>query len=126
MCIRTSRLGATSLLLGLTALCHVSLFWRETVPAATGQNAAQTPKSVAVDEKTIRGLIAQLGDDSFDKREAAQKSLADIGLPAFDLLRNAATEAADLEVRERAGKLVKEINHLRFTGRAILFGSVIA
>jgi hypothetical protein len=48
-----------------------------------GQKAPKAPpvKKDSADEKTIRELIAQLGDDSFDKREAAAKRLADIGEP---------------------------------------------
>jgi hypothetical protein len=84
--------------------------------SAGAQDVTPTPqaKKDAPDEKAIRALIAQLGDDSFDKREAAQKALAAIGLPAFELLRKASTDAADLESRERASQLVKEMNHLRF------------
>jgi WD40 repeat protein len=62
----------------------------------------------AVDEKTIRALIAQLGDDSFDKREAAGRRLADIGEPARKLLEQAAKENKDAEVRERARLLVDD------------------
>jgi len=40
-----------------------------------------------------------------------------LGLPAFELVRQAAAEAAELEVRERASGLVKELNQLRFQSR---------
>ena len=55
-----------------------------------------------MDEKTLRALITQLGDASFDKREAANKRLADIGAPALLLLKKTAKESDDAEVRERA------------------------
>src|SRR5207302_10068817 len=55
----------------------------------------------AVDDKTIRALIAELGDESFVKREAAQKRLSAIGAAALPLLQTAAKESADAEVRER-------------------------
>ena len=64
--------------------------------SAGAQDAALSPqpKKGAPDEKTIQALIMQLGDDSFDKREAAHNALATIGLPAFDLLRKAMADAA--------------------------------
>jgi regulation of enolase protein 1 (concanavalin A-like superfamily) len=78
--------------------------------------SGQTPeaKNDVVDEKTIHALIAQLGDDSFVRREAAQKRLAAIGLPAYKLLRRAAKENADLELRERASRLVQDIGQVLF------------
>ncbi|HWY88491.1 MAG TPA: hypothetical protein VNX28_17395 [Gemmataceae bacterium] len=82
------------------------------------QDASPTtqPKKDAVDEKTIRALIVELGDDSFDKRVAAQKRLAAIGLPALDMVRHAAKEGTDLETRERAAQLVQEISQLLYRG----------
>jgi hypothetical protein len=65
------------------------------------------------DEKTIRALIAQLGDNAFEKREAADKQLAAIGLPALELLRKTAADGTDLEARERAAKLVEQIRPFR-------------
>jgi WD40 repeat protein len=109
MHIRPSRLGTTSLLLGLTVLCHVSLFWPATMPTASGQVTTQKPKSVVVDEKAIRDLIAQLGDDSFAKRDEAQSKLIALGKSALASLRKAATESMDAEVRQRAAKAVKMI-----------------
>ncbi len=66
-------------------------------------------KGGAADENTIRALITELSNDSFDKREAAQKSLAEVGRPALPLLRKAMAETKDAEVRERATKLVEDI-----------------
>ena len=75
----------------------------------------QAPKPVeakkdATDEKAIRALIDQLGDNSFDKREAAAKRLTAIGEAALGLLEKAAKEGADLEMRSRAGQLVQAIS----------------
>jgi WD40 repeat protein len=67
-----------------------------------------------IDERTIRGLIEQLGDHSFDKREAAQKRLVGIGEPAWDLLRKAAAEASDPETCHRAEVLQHEIGKSLF------------
>jgi WD40 repeat protein len=83
---------------------------------ATAQDAAPTKdaKKEAVDEKTIRGLIVQLGDDAFDKRESADKRLGEIGEPALDFLKKAVKDSADPEVRERASSLVLAITRTFF------------
>jgi hypothetical protein len=70
--------------------------------------AAQTKKSTP-DKKTIRALIAQLGDESFEKRQEAEKKLKDIGRPALPQLRKAAKESADAEVRDHAERLARQI-----------------
>jgi hypothetical protein len=108
---KRARLG----LLSLVSVVALATCFRTTGPGAAQDAGQKSPaKKDAPDEAKIRALIAQLGDDSFDKREAAQKSLTAIGLPAYELVRRAATEAADLEVRERASRLVTELNQLRF------------
>ncbi|HWY85737.1 MAG TPA: hypothetical protein VNX28_03380 [Gemmataceae bacterium] len=80
--------------------------------AAQGQDGAGAPqaKKGVVDEKAIGALIAQLGDESFEKRQQADKELAGVGRPALPLLRKAAKESADAEVRERAESLIQQIN----------------
>ena len=73
-------------------------------------------KKGQVHEKTIRDLIKQLGDESFEKREAADKALAAMGATAHELLRDAAKQHADVEVRNRAAELVRSyftINEVR-------------
>src|SRR5262245_19344279 len=57
----------------------------------------------------IDDLIKQLGDDSFAKREAASKALAQLGEPALAALRKAADSSDDAEVRTRATRLVEVI-----------------
>jgi WD40 repeat protein len=89
-------------------LVVASLTWHH---AAPGQVAAPQALKEASDEKTIRALITQLSDDSFDKREDASKGLAAIGEPALQLLKNAAKESTDAEVRERAGQLAANIEN---------------
>jgi regulation of enolase protein 1 (concanavalin A-like superfamily) len=103
----------------LSRLSTVLLAYYFLAPAAQAQDAAKAPeaKKEAVDEKTIRGLITQLGDDSFDNREEAQKRLAAIGMPALDLLRKAAKDGADLETRQRATQLVQEIGQGLFVAK---------
>jgi WD40 repeat protein len=67
---------------------------------------AQQTKAEDVNPKTIRDLIQQLGDDSFSKREAADKLLAEIGEPALKLLREA-LKSPDAEIRQRADDLIR-------------------
>src|SRR5262245_28189315 len=66
------------------------------------------PSQDVADSQRIIRLIKQLGDEDFAKREAAGKELADIGELALPALRQAAASAKDLEVRARAGKIVRE------------------
>jgi hypothetical protein len=54
----------------------------------------------------IADLIRQLGDDDFERREAASEKLAAIGEPALPALRKAASTSADLEIRRRAQALI--------------------
>jgi WD40 repeat protein len=50
----------------------------------------------------IARLIRQLGDDDFERREAAGERLEALGDPALAPLRRAATSSRDLEIRRRA------------------------
>src|SRR5437762_2872147 len=56
-------------------------------------------------EAEVNRVIKQLGDDDFDKREAATKRLEEIGEPALDALHKATT-SEDAEVRRRAEDIV--------------------
>jgi WD40 repeat protein len=78
---------------------------------ALAQNKGNTPeaKKTTIDEKAIRALIVQLGDDSYAKREAASKALAAIGEPALELLGKAAKNDSDFETRTRAEDLIRAI-----------------
>jgi len=69
-------------------------------------------KSDGPDEKTIGALIADLGNESFDKRDKAHKRLLAIGAPAVALLRKAAVNNSDFEARERAAQLAEAIQEL--------------
>lgn len=53
----------------------------------------------------IESLIKQLGDEDFDKREAATTGLKEIGAPALDALRKAA-KSGDDEVKNRADGII--------------------
>ena len=59
--------------------------------------------------KEIDALITQLGDDSETRREAAAKKLEEIGEPALEALRKAAKSHADVDVRLRAGLVLRTI-----------------
>jgi hypothetical protein len=56
----------------------------------------------------IDRLVKQLGDEEFDRREAASQRLSRIGEPALTHLRRAERDP-DLEVRKRAATLVRLI-----------------
>ncbi len=56
----------------------------------------------------IDGLIADLGNEDFDRREEATKGLSDIALPALEALR-AAAKSTNEEVKNRATGLIEEL-----------------
>src|SRR5262245_40904103 len=84
------------------------LIWNCPALAQDSSKAPDVKKEVA-DNKTIRALIAQLADEAFDVREAAQKRLAAVGEPALPQLRAAAKDSKDLEARERVRQLIEAI-----------------
>src|SRR5579862_1540672 len=96
------------MLLTIAALIVASL--------CAARSACQTDqaKQGTADVETMIGLIKELGDDSFTKREAADKRLAEIGEPALELLRKAAQDNPDPEVRQRAEQLVRQIGTTLF------------
>jgi len=73
---------------------------------ATGACQADGRKDGTADR--IAGLVAQLGDDQFARREAAGRALVDVGRPAVPALRVAAANG-NAEVRERAERLIAVI-----------------
>jgi WD40 repeat protein len=105
--------AARLLLLGMIAL-SISICVLPFI-AQNGSAAAQE-KQDGTDEKAIRALIAQLGEDTYQKREDADKRLLEVGRPALPLLRKAAKENPDAEVRERAEKLLQAISVKAGTG----------
>jgi WD40 repeat protein len=88
------------ILILLCVLLTETWAWLHWLSDAHGQGSPPTKEKL--DEKTIHALIGQLGDDSFEKRDEAQKKLVAAGKAALPLLRKAATESADAETRERA------------------------
>ena len=70
------------------------------------------PVSLKADEKTIqraKELIAQLGSDSFEKREAATKELLTIAPAVESLIADAFEKSADFEVRLRLKKILSAV-----------------
>jgi len=75
-----------------------------------GLSALSAAPMPGPDRPSIDRLIRQLGDETFNKREEAGKRLGEIGLPAVQPLRVAATKDADPEVRHRARRLLNSFN----------------
>jgi uncharacterized protein (TIGR03067 family) len=75
----------------------------------TQVGSVQGDQSRATEAENIARLIKQLGDYSYEKREAASKELSAIGEPALASLRSAVMGSNDLEIRVRAEQLIAEI-----------------
>jgi HEAT repeat protein len=72
------------------------------------------PDRPADPDQEIEQLVRQLGSLEFEERETASKRLEEIGEPALDTLRRAATGSGDVEVRRRAGQLVADLEERLF------------
>ncbi|MDB5310891.1 MAG: hypothetical protein JWO38_5093 [Gemmataceae bacterium] len=76
--------------------------------------------AAAADAAKVTGLVAQLGDDAFDRRERATRELSAIGLSAEPLLRKAAAGTASAEVRVRLTQILGGFSaDLRRLSRAV-------
>src|SRR5262249_4288458 len=82
-----------------------------------GLCAAEEKKDTA-DPKQIARQIEELGDRRHAKREAAERALRQIGVPALDALREAA-RSKDAEVRRRATRLLRQIENLAEAARLL-------
>jgi hypothetical protein len=71
------------------------------------QGKSDTPPK-AVQPEEIKTLVRQLGDDDFKTRERASQRLRELGRFAMPALRKAANDS-DAEVRQRASRIVEEI-----------------
>jgi uncharacterized protein (TIGR03067 family) len=83
-----------------TAVSLLSAFAGK-LPAGTSDKHVETER--------IAGLIKQLGEDSFARREAASRELTAIGEPAVAPLRKVAATSNDAEIRRRAEQAVRDI-----------------
>lgn len=82
-------------------LCRLIVAWLIVVNGAVGaEPGAQGDQAV---RQRIAGLIRQLGDDDFARREAAERALIAIGQPAVQALERA-TLHEDAEVATRADR----------------------
>ena len=75
----------------------------------------------AADPARIEKLIAQLGSDSFEEREEAEKQLDALGEDALPALQKA-TENADAEIRSRAERLIQALHNRLYGERLRLAG----
>lgn len=60
-------------------------------------------------KKQVSDLIDKLGNEEFDVREKAQRDLVKLGSPAFDMLKHAAKNNPDLEIRRRSERSARAI-----------------
>lgn len=75
--------------------------------ASPGTLLSYGPDELQTDR--VARLIRELGHDKYAKREAASKTLDEIGEPALEALRTAALSAGDSEIRQRAERIVQAI-----------------
>ena len=90
-----------SVLLTITLLLPAIGHSEETKPAA---ETAAAP----VDESAVEGLVRQLGDDSFARREEATSELIKIGVPARPALKRGVGKS-DPEIRFRCQRILTTI-----------------
>jgi WD40 repeat protein len=83
--------------------------------AFLGQQLKPVP---AADGARVRKLIADLGTDDFEKREAASAALLPLG-PAFEPELRRALASDDVETRRRAGKLLDQAHDSPDGGSAL-------
>ncbi|MHC4718825.1 MAG: outer membrane protein assembly factor BamB family protein, partial [Planctomycetota bacterium] len=92
------------------------------VMLTAGVARAAPPADAGADEAHIQRLIKQLGDDSYQVRERAQKELQKMGPPAIPFLEKALAESADPEVQVRAELILPEARRLVRS----LYGGIVA
>ncbi len=78
--------------------------------AAAGAGAT----APSVDEHAIAALVAQLGSDQFEQREAATAQLEAMGLPAYRAVRTARQGAHDPETKSRLEAVELSLSRLTF------------
>jgi hypothetical protein len=79
------------------------------VSLLSGRVVPATEKPEAPDAEQLKVWASQLGDDDYQKREEAQAKLAEAGSAAIPYLKEA-LKNEDLEVRQRAEKLLAPLN----------------
>ncbi len=76
------------------------------------------PAAESAEAARIARLIEQMGSGNFEEREKATEALEAIGVPALEALRKAA-DSEDVEVKRRAGELVKKLEKKAETDRVL-------
>lgn len=76
--------------------------------------ALSLPCLAGPDPEQLAQLVRDLGADSYEAREAAEKALIDIGRDALEAVQAAAKEGSDPEVRERAAHVLAAITRPRW------------
>lgn len=76
--------------------------------SSRAQDAAAEEAAPNANAEEIAALIAQLGDDDFNRREAAVTKLVDIGEPARAAVEQA-TESKDPEIAARAHAVLRKL-----------------
>lgn len=88
---------------------HRALTEQEVTALAAGREPSNPYTKIAGgEEKRVRSLVAQLGSESYAQREAATKSLRDMGRRIYPLLREY-RDADDLEISSRVKLLLGEV-----------------
>lgn len=76
--------------------------------------ALSLPCLAGPDPEKLAQLVRDLGADSYEAREAAEKALIELGREALDAVQAAAKAGPDPEVRERAAHVVAAISRPRW------------
>jgi hypothetical protein len=88
---------------------HRALTPEEVAALAAGREPTNPYTTLAGgEEKRVRALVAELGSESYARREAATKSLRDMGRRIYPLLREY-RDADDLEISSRVRLLLGEV-----------------
>lgn len=74
---------------------------------------------LAMREREIEKLIADLGDESFEKREQAGRELKRIGKPAKAVLEKTLSAEPEAERRRRIEAILRDMNNPRLTPESI-------
>jgi hypothetical protein len=94
------------------------------VAAGSAGAASPNPKDLEIPNADLlraRSLIPRLGSEAFPEREHAEKELAKMGRFARPVLRTAAIEDPDPEVRQRAGRLLPKAEAAELKARTDAF-----
>jgi len=88
-------------------VCLVGLIGVATSRVTPIRAAGPPPRQI--DQRLVARLVEQLGAEKFSERQAASKALIACGRPALKALYKAASHE-DLEIRQRARKLIESID----------------